>query len=114
MFMKKKVPYNEIADANYIIKMMEDVFGHRVTSWNPADTRRLKGKLRQPTTDKEKEDFVAVVEPLMNRKSLVPKKKDAFLDSFVDIDTRVSQQDFQTTSDPDAERLNNLLGIDLT
>jgi hypothetical protein len=112
--MKTKLKYKEIKEADYIIKMMEDVFGHRVTSWNPADTARLKGKINQPISDKEKESFVAVVEPLMNKKSLIPKKKDTFLDSFLDLDTRVSQKDFETTTDPDAEEMEKLLGIDLT
>lgn len=112
--MKNKLTYREIKEADYIIKMMEDVFGHRVTSWNPADTARLKGKLQQPISDKEKESFVAIVEPLMNKKSIIPKKKDAFLDSFVDLDTRVTQKDFEPTSDPEAEKMDKLLGIDLT
>jgi hypothetical protein len=113
--MKNKYNYKEIQDANYIIEMMkEDVFGHRVTSWNPADTARLHRKLNQPISDEEKEVYVAVVEPLMNRKSLVPKKKDAFLDSFVDLDTRVSQKDFEPTKDDDAEKMDKLLGVDLT
>ena len=69
--MKKKNPYKEINDANYIIDMMrEDVFGHRVTMVTAKDTNKLKNKLYQPTTDAEKEDFVAIVEPIMNRKIL--------------------------------------------
>lgn len=112
--MKPKLTYKELKEADYVMKMMEDVFGHRVTSWSPADTARLKGKLYQPVDDKEKESFVAVVEPLMNKKSIIPKKKDAFLDSFVDLDTRVPQQDFEPTSDPDAENMEKLLGVDLT
>lgn len=96
------------------MQMMEDVFGHRVTSWSPADTRRLKGKLYQPIDDEEKESFVAVVEPLMNKKSIIPKKKDRYLDAFLDLDTRVSQKDFEPTEDPDAEKLNKMLGADLT
>lgn len=112
--MKKKSTYKEIQEADYIMKMMEDVFGHRIISWSPKDTTRLKGKLLQPTTDDEKETFVAVVEPLMQKKSFVPKKKDRFLDAFLDLDTRVSQQDFMPDEDPDAEELDNMLGTDLT
>lgn len=112
--MNKRYTYKEVQDANYIIRMMEDVFGHRITSYSPADTARLHNKLMQPVSDEEKEDYVKVVEPLMNRKTLVPKKKDAFLDSFVDLDTRVPQKDFQTTTDDDAEKLGKLLGIKLT
>jgi len=110
----KKTMFKEILDANYIIKMMEDVFGHRVTSWNPEDTKRLKGKLYQPISDKEKEEYVKTVEPLMNKKSIIPKKKDAFLDSFVDLDVRVSQDDYAPTDDPDAKELEKLLGVDLS
>lgn len=109
--MKKKSPYKEINDANYIIDMMrEDVFGHRVTMVTAKDTNRLKNKLSQPTTDSEKEDFVAVVEPLMNRKSFISKERDPNLDSFIDIDTRVSQHDF--TGEPDRDELDfdELLG----
>jgi hypothetical protein len=93
--MKKKNTYKEIQDADYIMEMMkEDVFGHRVTSWSPKDTVKLHNKLTQPMSDEEKEDFVKTVEPLMKRKSLVPTKKDQFLDSFLDLDTRVSQKDY--------------------
>ena len=112
--MKNPKTYNEVKDANYIMRMMEDVFGHRVTSWSPEDTLRLKNKLREPLTDKEKEYHVAVVEPLMNKKSIIPKKKDAFLDSFVDLTTRVSSDDFEPSEDPDAEELDSILGVDLT
>lgn len=107
---KRKKMYKEINDANYIIDMMkEDVFGHRVTMVTAKDTNRLKNKLYQPTTDSEKEDFVATVEPIMNRKSYISKERDPNLDSFIDIDTRVSQHDFIDTTDSD-EELDYLLG----
>ena len=112
--MKKKSTYKEIEEADYVMKMMEDVFGHTITSWSPQDTARLKDKLYQPISDKEKEDYVAVVEPLMNQKSLIPKNKDRYLDAFLDLDTRVSQKDFLPQYDPDAEELDNMLGVDLT
>ena len=112
--MKKKPTYKEVHEADYIMKMMEDVFGHRVTTWNPADTARLHTKLEQPVSDDEKELYVKVVEPLMNRKSLIPKKKDRYLDAFLDLDTRVSQHDFIPQEDPDAEELDNMLGADLS
>jgi hypothetical protein len=112
--MNKKTLHKIVEETDSIIKMMEDVFGHRVTSWSPEDTRRLKGKLNQPTNDAEKEEFVAVVEPLMNKKSIIPKKKDRYLDAFLDLDTRVSQKDFEPTEDPDAEKLDKMLGTDLT
>lgn len=112
--MNKKSLHKILEETNSIMQMMEDVFGHRVTSWSPADTRRLKGKLYQPIDDEEKESFVAVVEPLMNKKSIIPKKKDRYLDAFLDLDTRVSQKDFEPTEDPDAEKLNKMLGADLT
>jgi hypothetical protein len=113
--MKNPKTYNEVKDADYLMKMMsEDVFGHRVTTWSPADTARLKGKINQPVSDEEKEAFVAVVEPLMNRKSLIPKHKDRYLDAFLDLDTRVSQRDFLPQEDPDADKLDNMLGADLT
>ena len=41
------------------------------------------------------------VEPLMKKKSLIPQFKDPSLDSFLDIDTRVSQKDFDPTIDLD-------------
>lgn len=112
--MKDPKTYSEIKEANEILRMMEDVFGHRVTTWNPADTAKLKSKITQPVSDEEKEIFVAVVEPLMNRKSLIPKNKDRYLDAFLDLDTRVSQQDFVSQEDPDAEQLDKMLGADLT
>jgi len=105
-----KKMYKEINDANYLMDMMkEDVFGHRVTSYSPKDTNRLKNKLYQPTTDSEKEEFVSVIEPLMKRKTYIYPAKDAFLDSFVDIDTRVSQGDFTDKTNGD-EDLDYLLG----
>jgi len=108
--MKNKLTYKEINDTNYLLDMMkEDVFGHRVTTVSAKDTSRLKNKLDQPTTDAEKEDFVATVEPLMNKKSIIPKRKDATLDSFVDIDTRVSQHDFEEPEYQDDD-LDYLLG----
>lgn len=108
--MKKNRTYKELQDAKYIMDMMkEDVFGHRVTSYSPKDTIRLKNKLSQPTTDAEKEMFVAMVEPLMKRKSYISPDKDAFLDSFVDLDTRVSQTDFIRPEDEEDE-LDYLFG----
>lgn len=111
--MKKKLTYTEVKDADYIMKMMEDVFGHRMTTWSPADTRRLHGKLNVPVSDEEREEHVRVVEPLMNKKSIIPKMKDVYLDSFLDLDTRVSQQDFEPEDDPDADELNTMLGTDI-
>ena len=108
---KRKKMYKEIQDAKYIMDMMkEDVFGHRVTQYSPKDTIRLKNKLSQPTTDAEKEMFVALVEPLMKRKSYISPDKDAFLDSFVDLDTRVSQRDFIKPEDEDGDELDYLFG----
>jgi hypothetical protein len=105
-----KKMYKEINDAKYIMDMMkEDVFGHRVTQYSPKDTLRLKNKLMQPTTDAEKEMFVAVVEPLMKRKSYISPDKDAFLDSSVDLDTRISQRDFIRPEDEEDE-LDYLFG----
>ena len=68
----------------------------------------------QPVSDEEKEEYVAIVEPLMNRKSIIPKKKDRYLDAFLDLDTRVSQRDFLPQEDPDSEELDSMLGADLT
>lgn len=107
---KRKKMYKEIEEATYIMGMMkEDVFGHRVTQYSPKDTFRLKNKLSQPTTDAEKEMFVAMVEPLMKRKSYISPDKDAFLDSFVDLDTRVPQHDF-IQSDNEDDELDYLFG----
>lgn len=108
--MKKKTTYKELQDAKYIMDMMkEDVFGHRVTQYSPKDTIRLKNKLSQPITDKDKDEFVSVVEPLMKRKSYISPDKDAFLDSFVDLDTRVSQSDFMAKDEEDDD-LDYLFG----
>lgn len=112
--MKNPKTYSEVKDADYVLNMMEDVFGHRITSWSPKDTLRLKNKLYQPLTDKEKESYVKIVEPLMNRKSLVPKEKDAELDSFVDLSTRVSPDEYEPTKDKDEKELDSILGVDLT
>lgn len=93
--------YNRIKNGKYPHQVKEDVFGHRVTSYSPKDTKRLKNKLKQPGSDAEREEYVDTVEPLMNKKSIIPKKKDKFLDAFVDLDTRVSQNDFEPTIDLD-------------
>ncbi len=107
---KRKKMYKEIEEAKHIMDMMkEDVFGHRVTQYSPKDTFRLKNKLSQPTTDAEKEMFVATVEPLMKKKSFISSDKDAFLDSFIDLDTRVSQRDFIRPEDQEDE-LDYLFG----
>lgn len=107
---KRRGMYKEIEESKYIMDMMkEDVFGHRVTQYSPKDTIRLKNKLSQPTTDAEKEMFVAMVEPLMKRKSYISPDKDAFLDSFVDLDTRVGQHDFISHDEEDDE-LDYLFG----
>lgn len=107
---KRKKMYKEIEEARYIMDMMkEDVFGHRVTQYSPKDTFKLKNKLSQPTTDAEKEMFVAIVEPMMKRKSYISPDKDAFLDSFVDLDTRVGQSDFISHDEEDDE-LDYLFG----
>jgi len=84
-----------------IIRMTEDVFGHRVTTWTPKDTAKLKKKISQPTSDKQRQDYVDAVEPRMDKKSVAPKEKDKFLDSFIDIDTRISQKDYEPTVDLD-------------
>ena len=105
-----KKMYKEINDANYLLDLMkEDVFGHRVTTVSAKDTNRLKNKLYQPTNDKEKEDFVAIVEPIMNKKSYISKERDPNLDSFIDIDTRISQHDFEEPEYQDDD-LDYLLG----
>jgi hypothetical protein len=105
-----KKMYKEIQDAKYIMDMMkEDVFGHRVTSYSPEDTLRLKNKVKQPTTDAERDAYVTVVEPLMKRKTYISSDKDAFLDSFVDLDTRVSQRDFMGAED-EGDELDYLFG----
>jgi hypothetical protein len=108
--MKKNKTYKTLQDVKYIMNMMkEDVFGHRVTSYSPKDTIRLKNKLSQPTNDDDKEMFVAMVEPLMKKKTYISPDKDAFLDSFVDLDTRVSQRDFIRPEDEEDE-LDYLFG----
>lgn len=115
--MKIKQTYKEIIEADYIMEMMkEDVFGHRVTSWSPKDTVKLHNKLSQPISDEEKEDFVKTVEPLMKKKSLMPTRKDQFLDSFLDLDTRVSQKDYvgDTEDGESAKEFIKKLKTDLT
>lgn len=102
--------YKEIEDSKYIMDMMkEDIFGHRVTSYSPKDTNRLKNKLNQPTTDAEKDMYVSIVEPLMKRKSFISTDKHPFLDSFIDLDTRVSQNDF-VSNDMEEDELDYLFG----
>jgi len=115
--MKNPKTYIEVKDANYILQMMEDVFGHRITSWSPKDTLKLKNKLSQPTTEKEKEQHVAVVEPLMKKKTFLPSKKDQHLDSFLDLDTRISQSDYEDTtqdSEKSVQDIEKSLKTDLT
>lgn len=115
--MKNKSTYKEIYEADYIMKMMqEDVFGHRVTSWSPKDTVKLHNKLHQPVSDKEKEPIVKTVEPLMKRKSIIPTKKDQYLDSFLDLDTRIGQSDYvgDTEDDESAKDVIKKLKTDLT
>lgn len=98
---KRKKMYKEIEEAKEIMKMMEDVFGHRVTTWTPKDTAMLKNKISQPTNDQEKEEFVSMVEPLMKKKSTTAKGLDKELRKFIDLDTRIGSQDYQQTIDLD-------------
>ncbi len=92
----------ELAETNEIIdRMKEDVFGHRVISYSTKDTDKLKNKINTPVDDADKEKHVSIVEPLMAKKSIIPKFKDPSLDSFLDLDTRVSQKDFDPTIDLD-------------
>jgi hypothetical protein len=113
--MKNKQTYKEVQDADYIMEMMkEDVFGHRVTSWSPKDTVKLHNKLNQPLDDKEKEEYVKTVEPLMKKKTFMPTKKDQFLDSFLDLDTRVSQADYVDDGGESAKEIIKKLKTDLT
>ncbi len=105
-----KKMYKEIQDSKYIMDMMrEDVFGHRITSYSPKDTMMLKNKVKQPTTDAEKSAYVDMIEPMMKRKTYISPDKDAFLDSFVDLDTRVSQKDFMSPEDG-GDELDYLFG----
>lgn len=93
----------QLQEMKEIMDMMkEDVFGHRVTTWTPKDTAKLKNKLRTPMTDKERQDHVDAVEPRMDKKSVAPKQKDNNLDSFIDLDTRISQKDYDQTIDLDS------------
>lgn len=98
---KRNEMYKEIEEMKEVMGMMEDVFGHRVTSYSPKDTSKLKNKLSQPTTDSEREDYVDIVEPLMKKKSVKPAVDDDTLNSFLDIDTRVYKRDFKSTIDLD-------------
>lgn len=98
---KNKDTTSFLKETQEIMGMMEDVFGHRVTSYSPKDTNKLKTKLTQPVSDEDKQEYVDTVEPLMNKKSFVPKGRDKHLDSFVDLDTRVSQKDYEPTIDLD-------------
>lgn len=98
---KRNEMYKEIEEMKEVMGMMEDVFGHRVTSYSPKDTSKLKNKLSQPTTDSEREDYVDIVEPLMKKKSVKPAVDDDMLNSFLDIDTRVYKRDFKSTIDLD-------------
>ena len=93
--------YNRIKNGKYPKSVKEDVFGHRVTTWTPRDTDMLKNKIIQPTNDVEKEDFVAMVEPLMKKKSTTSKGLDKELRHFVDLNKRVSSKDYEQTIDLD-------------
>jgi hypothetical protein len=93
--------YNRIKNGKYPKSVKEDVFGHRVTTWTPRDTAMLKNKISQPTNDKEKEDFVTMVEPLMKKKSTTAKGLDKELRKFIELDNRISSQDYEQTVDLD-------------
>jgi hypothetical protein len=111
--MNKAALYQEVKDADYIMKTMwEDLFGHRVTQWSPQDTARLHNKLILPVTDKDKEAYIKMIEPIMQQKSIIPTKRTKYLDSFLDLYTRVDPDDLTPDKDDDADQLNALLGID--
>ena len=98
------------------------------THHNGLDTPHIEGLLNNaaspqiPTisVDKrkidfiKKEDYVDIVEPLMLRKTFIAPDKDRFLDAFLDLDTRFSQQNLEPDEDRESERLDKMLGSDLT
>lgn len=90
----------EIEEAFAILKMMREnmttnMFGNRITTYTPKDTAKLRKKLNEPTTDKEREEHMKKVEPLMNRRQAVQQGVEPTLDRALDLDTRVSPEDYE-------------------
>lgn len=111
--MNKASKYIEVLEADYLIKKMwEDLFGHRAMQWSPKDTAKLHKNLITPLTDKEKEAYLRVIEPIMQKKSMLPSQRSKYLDSFLDLYTRVDPSDLSPEQDDDEENLDSLLGLD--
>lgn len=93
-----------IRETNDIIEMMnETLFGHRVTTYSQKDTNRLHNKIKEPWTDKEREDHMNTVEPLMTTRQFVMPGKDTSLEKYLDIDTRISRADYLSDVEDDDE-----------
>lgn len=93
-----------LKETNSILKMMrETLFGHRVITYSKKDTDKLRNKIKEPWTDKSREDHMNTVEPLMNKKQFVMPGKDASLDRYLDLDTIVSRDDYLPSPDDEQE-----------
>lgn len=111
--MNEASKYIEVREADYLIKKMwEDLFGHRMVQWSPKDTAKLHKNLLTPTTDKDKEDYLNVITPLMQKKSVLKTPRSKYLDAFLDLYTRVNPTDLEPTQDTDSDELDSLLGLD--
>lgn len=100
----KETARDIIRETNSILKLMrETLFGHRVMDYSPKDTKRLRNKIKEPWTDKEREEHMNTVEPLMNKKQYVMPGKDASLDRYLDLDTRVSRDDYLPSPEDEVE-----------
>lgn len=93
-----------VQETNDIIKMMrETLFGHRIMTYSKKDTDMLHNKIREPWTDKEREEHMNTVEPLMNRKQFVMPGRDSSLDRYLDIDTRVPRTDYLSSTEDEED-----------
>lgn len=102
-----------IRDTNYILRMMEDVFGHRVTTWTPRDTKILKRKIRVPITDKGREEYTNRVLPLMQRKTLTTTETDPLLKQFLDLYTRINKKDTEDVDDREEIDIEKIMDTDI-
>ncbi|WWT39384.1 hypothetical protein [Microcystis phage Mel-JY01] len=107
-----KEAHSTIQDTIYILKMMEDVFGHRVTTWTPRDTRILKTKIRVPITDKGREDYVKKVLPLMQRKTLTTVETDPMLKQFLDLYSRIKNKELEDVDDREEIDIDKIMDTD--
>ena len=96
----------EIKDADYVISLLrEALYRHSQITYTTKDSDRLHSKVREPLTDKEREERYEKMKTQMDRRNLKTTGVDPTLDRYLDMDTHVDRASYMT--DPDDEQENS-------